>query len=183
MRFIILVAFIFSTITLFAQEESKMPLEAQKLIAAYDTDAAKIRADAEKQVDKKSVELAVKLAKIQDAATKRGDLEGALALKTKVAAIAPKNDAAPVVSAQDIKRRFTGVFDYGFSNGHRGQLEVRGSGATDVLTGIQGDLRVVEDVVTVVWGNGTQWKIGMKDDAFTVQAPDGECVLASAKKR
>ncbi len=86
-----LAIFALTTSLLRAQE---LPAEAQKLIATYDAEVAKMRADVEKLVDKKSIDLALKLAKVQDTATKKGDLDGALAIKAKVAVLMPKEGEA-----------------------------------------------------------------------------------------
>lgn len=64
-----------------------LPAAAQAAVDRYTADVAKIREDAEKAVAKKSAELAKVLIKTQDEVTKKGDLQGALAIKAKIAAL------------------------------------------------------------------------------------------------
>ncbi len=89
MRFITLLALALLIAPFTHAAESKLPADATKLVEAFDTDAAKIRADAEKAVDKRAAELTAKLQKAQDAAMKRGDLDGANAIKAAIEKAAP----------------------------------------------------------------------------------------------
>ncbi len=73
-------------------EEAKLPADAAKLVEAFDADATKLRADAEKAVEKKAAILANALQVVQEKLTKKGDLDGAMAVKTKIAALGVKGD-------------------------------------------------------------------------------------------
>jgi hypothetical protein len=84
----------------FAFSEEKLPADAAKLVEAFDTDAAKMRAETEKAIEKKAALLANALQKAQDTATKKGDLDGAMAIKAKIAALGVKGGStAPVADA------------------------------------------------------------------------------------
>lgn len=158
-----------------------LPVDAAKLVEVFDADAAKLRADTEKAIDKKAAVLANALQVVQEKLTKKGDLDGALAVKSKIVALGAKTEA-PATSVS-LKQRLVGLFDYSFQNGHKGQLQVRSSEVTEVLTGIQGSLRVVNEASAVIeWSNNTQWKLTAKDGALTLLASDGAGTLVEAKK-
>lgn len=71
--------------------ESKLPTEAETLVSLYDADVAKIQADADKAIQAKTDALRTKLAKAQESATKKGNLEGALAIKGAIEKL-PKSE-------------------------------------------------------------------------------------------
>ncbi len=101
LRFICLFALALLTTPFTCAAESKLPADAAKLVEVFDTDAAKIRADAEKAVDKRAAELTAKLQKAQDAAMKRGDLDGANAIK---AAIEKAGGKEPLAEAKSTNK-------------------------------------------------------------------------------
>ncbi len=93
-------------------EETKLPADAARLVEAFDTDAAKLRADAEKAVEKKAAVLANALQVVQEKLTKKGDLEGAMAVKTKIAGLGVKSDK-PLNPATALVGRWAAVWDKG----------------------------------------------------------------------
>lgn len=76
---------------LFGADEVKLPADAQAALTAYDAKVAKLKADYDAAVAKESDALVAKLQKSQEAATKKGDLDTALALKTRIDAL-PQTD-------------------------------------------------------------------------------------------
>ncbi len=99
--------------TAFSADETpttKLPTDAAKLVEAFDADATKLRADVEKAIEKKAATLATALQKAQDAATKKGDLDAAMAIKAKVAALGVKGGE---VTVPPFVGKWTAVWDRG----------------------------------------------------------------------
>jgi len=65
-------------------EALKLPADAAALMQGYETDVAKLEADCAKSVAAKADALRIKLTKAQEGATKKGDLDGALAIKAAI---------------------------------------------------------------------------------------------------
>ncbi len=80
---------------------AKLPPEAQKLVAAFDADATKLRADAEAAVEKKAALLANQLQLVQEKLTKKGDLDGAMAVKAKIAGLSKGEVEKPALPTHD----------------------------------------------------------------------------------
>ncbi len=109
MRSIFLLALLSFT-TAWTQDDSKLPPDAQKIVAAFDAAAAKLRADVEKQIDKKALDAISDLRKAQENATKKNDLDGAVAIKAKIAALVPK-DAVKDDRPADPMQELIGTWD------------------------------------------------------------------------
>lgn len=75
-----------------APEAPRLPVDAQRALDAHDKDVAKLQADMDKEVAKRVKNLQEVLTKSIEAATKRGDLDGAIAIRTKLSALTPRKD-------------------------------------------------------------------------------------------
>ena len=153
-----------------------IPKDAQSLIDSEGMQEIAAKSEFDAKVAKLRKDLIPKLQKAQEAATKKGDLEGALAIKAKLVELAPKAEEKPPTD-QELKQRLTGTFEYDFHNGHKGQLEIRGGIATEVRSNVQGPVKVADGAMIIEWTNNTQWKIVPKGDAYEVTASDGVSAL------
>ncbi len=167
-------------------QAKKLPADAQALVDRAGMEEFKLKADFDAKVYKVRGELVAKLTKLQETVTKKGDLDGAMLLKAKIAELSkdlPEKEVKPV-TVQDLKQRLVGTFDYALANGgHRGQIEVRGGAATDVLANIQGEVRIANDKLIIFWGNNTQWQVTDQNGALSAQASDGTSTLTPVGKR
>ncbi len=85
MRFLILALVIFSSYGAEApKQDSKLPNDVVGLLNTYDKDMAKIQADADAASAARTEKLRPLLVKAQEAATKKGDLDTAMAIKAKI---------------------------------------------------------------------------------------------------
>lgn len=160
--------------TTWAADAPPLPIDVQNAVIECD-----------KKVNKAKAELIVKLQKVQDAATKRGDLDLAVLMKKMIAENAPGAEENTGDTPQDLKKRLAGKFNFTLPNGHSGPLEVKGNAATDVPSGIQGDVKIVGEVLTIFWSNNTQWYVIAKDGVLTLKTPNEGCApltLVEVKK-
>ena len=83
----------------FAEEPgAKLPADAQSLLNAEALKESLLKSKYEADLAALRKELVPKLQRAQDAATRKGDLDGAMAIKAKVAELDPKGSAAGVVA-------------------------------------------------------------------------------------
>ena len=87
----------------------KLPPEAQKLVEVFESDATKLRSDAENVIEKKSSVLATALQALQEKLTKKGDLDGALLIKAKVTELTKASPLKTSGSITQIPSSSTGV--------------------------------------------------------------------------
>jgi|SRR5580692_3743607 hypothetical protein len=159
------------SLPLFADEApppSKLPADAAKLIAKADADIVAIRKA-----------LAAALQKSQEAATKKGDLDGALAVKGKIAEITGQIPAAAKPPAEPPV--LAGVYEYTFPTGHRGKLTADAHKRDAFENGNHGDLQAEKDGWVITWGNQTQWEISIEGGMLWVSASDGRSLLSPVK--
>lgn len=160
-----------------------IPDDASKLLSSYSSDIAKIREHADKAVLARTDKVRPALIKAQEAATKRGDLEGALAIKAAIEALPTSADfpggdpqlAKPAVA-------FRGSYSYSYPNGHQGFIDVTGRNVTDRTTGIPGTWAQAEKTITITWSNGTKWIMSPGSrGTYTSTSSDGLGTLTPEK--
>ncbi len=96
--------------TAIAQESPQtLPQDAQKTLDAYEAKVAKLRADLDKVIDREALNTISDLRKAQDAATKKGNLDGAVAIKATIAKLVPKD--APKDVPSDPQQELIGTWD------------------------------------------------------------------------
>ncbi len=99
MKHLITILILFLSIAAHAADPAKLPADAETLVNREGMDEFKLKADFDAKVYKLRGDLVAKLTKAQEAATKKGDLDGALALKAKIADLSkdmPEVPAAPI---------------------------------------------------------------------------------------
>lgn len=155
------------TLPLLADESpppSKLPADAAKLIAKADADIVAIRKT-----------LAAALQKSQEAATKKGDLDGALAVKGKIAEITGQIPAAAKPPAPT--EYLAGTFLFTLPDGTTGKMVLKGDKASDLRSGYSGLVTVEAEVTTVRWSNNTSWVITRDGDKLSLSTRDGPAKL------
>ncbi len=153
MRFICLFALALLTTPFTCAAESKLPADAAKLVETFDADAAKIRADAEKAVDKKAAELTGKLQKAQEAAMKRGDLDGANAVKAAIEKAAPKKAVAAAPEATPL-----GAYKVSKCNWEINEIFLKDKGVVKTSLGDTAAWVITDDTLTITWKDGSASK-------------------------
>ena len=147
---------------------SKLPADAVRLLAKADADIAVIRKA-----------LVAALQKSQEAATKKGDLDGALAVKAE---IERANGQIPTKPKTPVEAPvLAGVYEYTFPTGHRGKLTADAHKRDAFENGNHGDLQAEKDGWVITWGNQTQWEISIEGGMLWVSASDGRSLLSLVK--
>lgn len=134
-----------------ADEASKLPPAAQAAVDRYTADVAKIKKDADDATVKRAAELAKLLAGIQDTVTKKGDLEGALAIKAEVATLPKAAEVKKVAATSPIKDKMVGKWRVNsaiFTLNADGTV-LHNSGQTGTWT-----LDKDQKTISVAWNNG-----------------------------
>ncbi len=152
MRYLTLLLLTLSFTAVFAQDDSKLPPDAQKIVAAFDAAAAKLRADVEKQIDKKALDAISDLRKAQENATKKNDLDGAVAIKAKIAALVPKDMPEIKSGPKDPAAMIGKWMMSGAGNGAAWVIKAKGQATSG--EGFDGNYKVKEDKIVITWSNG-----------------------------
>lgn len=140
-----------------------LPAAVQTALDKADADIAKVNAA-----------LVEKLKKAETDAAKRNNLDLALWLNKKIERLQPKKEQA--TTPPD----FAGPFNFRFTNGHQGVLEIRKHEATE-----EGHTGVVSTNGTgwiIAWDNGTRWLVSAENADWAVTTSDGKCLLAVSDK-
>lgn len=141
-----------------AQEESKLPTDVQKVLASYQEDVDKLNLKRDQEVAKLSEKLVASLEKAQASATKKGDLEGALAIKAELDEV---NKAladlvlgiTPRKAAWVDKKTWQIVW-----SGSRNFVEFNSDGTMLRADGAKGTFTVAEDgALSMTWDDGLTW--------------------------
>ncbi len=164
--------------------------DVNRAIAQCETDVAKIKADAEKDILASNEKLRIVLVKGQEAATKKGDLDEALALKGMIEKLPKADQKKPVMSnaaiLAQIKGKLKGNLEYAFSGGHKGRLQIDSMSVQDVGSMTGGNFSANEKDYTLLWANGTKWTIGLNSDGDltgnSLSPNDGDTKLVPVKK-
>jgi hypothetical protein len=165
MRLILLLALFLISSLLGADEApppSKLPPDAVKAVAKADADIVAIRRA-----------LIVQLQKSQAEATKKGDLDGALAVKGKIEEIGKEVPAKAAPPPAPLVLQGSYAFD--FHTGHRGKLDVRKHEAWENTN--HGDVAPTSSGWTIIWANGSHWDINAEGDTLGATASDGHTAL------
>jgi len=170
-----------------APPESKLNAEASAIVAGYEADVAKIQSDQDQAIQARAEKAKVGLAKAQENATKKGDLDSALAIKDAIGklpkGLEKKGLTAPPGHANN---SLTGKYDYVFTNGHKGKLTITGDNAQDIGSGVRGKVTHSKHEYTITWANGTQWTLSMGDKgdcvAHSLSTEDGDACLVPVKE-
>ncbi len=166
LTFLLLIA-LFST-AFAADEPSKLPAAAQAEIKDYDTDVAKLKAAYDAGVVKRAVELSKVLNKLQADTTKKGDLDGALAIKGAIEKLPidrldDLGNRIPAPSAQDKKNDVLEKSVIGqWRIDGRNQLITAKQDHSAVCDAVAGSWTFDKEsgCVRFTWANNTLW--GMK---------------------
>ena len=141
--------------------ETKLPTDVQATIDKADSAKAKIEQALVKD-----------LTKLQDAYTKKGSLEVAVAIKARIDALnknvadllgeKPKADKAPdLIGTWQVLR---------FDGSSKCSIQVTADGVTQVPFGIKGKLQKNN---AIVWTDNSTWQLTDDKGTWTVQASDG----------
>lgn len=147
---------------------SKLPADAAKLLTKADADIAVIRKA-----------LVAALQKSQEVATKKGDLDGALAVKAEIEKLSGLMPAKPRLPAEPPV--LAGVYEYTFPTGHRGKLTADAHKRDAFENGNHGELQAEKEGWVITWGNQTQWEISIEGGSLWVSASDGRSLLSPVK--
>jgi hypothetical protein len=139
----------------FGEDSSKMPLAAQTLIDREQAQEKVLQDKLATDIAKLHKDLANRLKPQVDAATRQSDLEGAMAIKAEIASL----KGPEVLIPPDIKDVLTGTLNFTLPNGHCGPLLIQRLSATDVPSGITGNITIADNVATIAWGNNTSWTV------------------------
>lgn len=145
-------------------EISKLPTEAATLVNVYEADCAKIQSEADKAIQVKTEALRTKLIKAQESATKKGNLESALAIKDTIDNL-PK---AEPKKAPPRKTWAVGTWEVLWA-GFRSNVTFEKDGKITRQDGTVGAVEIsTEDALTITWeGAG-----GDGGNIWTVQPPE-----------
>jgi len=149
-------------------EKTKLPNDAASAMSMYEADAANLKADFDKAIATKTKALRVKLEKAQEAATKKGNLDGAMAVKAAIDKLPKDGTKAP----EPLSAAAVGSWDFASDTGYRSLLTLTDKGVAKVRDNV-GTYKVSrEGKVTLNWQNG-------KVDVFTIdqdrKSGKGEC--------
>jgi hypothetical protein len=143
---------------------SKLPVDVATLLNVFEADSIKIQADADKAIAAKADTLRTKLTKAQESATKKGDLDGALAIKDAIEKL-PK--AEPKAAAPR-KTWAVGTWEVLWS-GFRSNVTFEKDGTISRQDGTVGKVVFGEkDALTLTWDGAA----GDGGNTWTIQAPE-----------
>ncbi len=163
-------------------DNTKLPSDVVALLSACDKDVTKIKTDAEIAVALRMDKMRPLLIKAQEAATKKGDLDTAMAIKSEVEKLAKPETKAVV--ANDLKSRLTGTLSYSMTNGHKGRLVIDGENVTDALGGHKGTLEAAGKSYTLTWDNGSAWDLRLiNNKMIAISSVDGQTELIPYEKK
>lgn len=163
--------------------EAKLPSAVQASLDKAADDIARIDARARDDANKIRITLAQRLAKAQDDATRKGDLDVALLLKSKVdelEQIVSAGKPKPAESDVSLKSRLQGSMVFAFPNGHAGQVTFANGGAD--VPGFHATVSYQATNAVLSWSNGTQWTITARDGKLFADASDGRTALVHDEK-
>ncbi len=147
--------------------ETSLPPDAQSAIADYDTKVSKLKG-----------ELVAKLQKAQDAATKKGNLEVALAIKGKIAGLG--TDSEDMLGAK-APEPLAGTFTFTLSNGITGKITLTNTKAMDLRAGIPGTVKATDNKTIIHWSNDTEWSITSTDGKLSLETREGAAKIEKAQ--
>ena len=150
-----------------AAEEAKLPPDAQAAIDKAEKSISVAQAKADAEILKVRQELVKALTKAQESATKKGDLNSAMAIKAQIDELAKLTQAAlldPKAGAQQDadEKLLEGVWQVQKS-GWRTTLSIQGTGAVTAGDGTSGTWEIKDGSFTIKWtGLQNRW------EAFTL---------------
>jgi hypothetical protein len=150
-----------------------LPEAAQKEVDKYNSDVAKIHADAENLEIKRANELAKVLQKVQDDLTRHGDLQRALALKAKIASLPLSKPGVDVLGNKEpaLSEAIIGAWRVG----PKYVYEYKKDGSCVCFNVAKGTWKLNGDKVTVIWSNGVIEAITRKNGKLFLD--NGEMVV------
>lgn len=166
-------------LTLHCAEETKLPADAQAAVDKADKVISIIQAKADADIDKIRQNLITALTRTQIAVTKKGDLDGANAVKAKIDALEKltkdKEDSNDLLATNE-KPTLAGTWQViRFDQSVKCQIQVDKdlTSAVQMPNGIKG---TVKDMV-ISWEDNSKWTITNNKGKWSAMAIDGILTL------
>jgi hypothetical protein len=144
-------------------EESKLPVEVQRTIAAYDAEILKINQERATKEARATERHVTTLTRAMEVATRRGDLEGALAIKAVLDEVNAKNQELrqELLGMQPRKATWLDGAQWQIVwSGSRNFVDFAADGTMKRQDGAVGTFEVADDgLATLTWDDGRVWTV------------------------
>lgn len=155
--------------------DDKLPIEAAQLVASYDAEVAKLKATYDAEVQKRASVVREKLVKVQEAATKKGNLDAALAVKATV-------EKLPMAPKEPKPINPVGTYKVSASTWAVGTITLKDDGKALAGNGDQGSWKTKADELIITWYNGNINKGKLANGSTVLEGVGGASMTITKKE-